>query len=112
ALAEGARAGLFPTVGANASATRSRASSANASANTSNTNTTATRGANTNYSLGLNASWEIDLWCRVRRTVEAGHGKLEASAGDLEAARLLSQAQLAQPYFQLRILDAQRQLLN
>lgn len=112
ALADVARAGYFPTIGASASAQRSRASSAN----TSNTNTAAnvgnTRSANTNYSLGLNASWEPDLWGRVRRSVESGQANLQASAADLEAARLLSHAQLAQTYFQLRILDAQRRLLD
>ena len=44
--------------------------------------------------------------------MEAGEASLQASAGDLEAARLLSQAQLAQAYFQLRVLDAQKQLLD
>ncbi len=57
-------------------------------------------------------SWEPDLWGRVRRTVEANRASAQASAADLQAARLSAQAQLAQNYLQLRVLDAQQQLLE
>src|SRR6058998_2012096 len=86
ALAAQSRAALFPTLDANASITRSRSSA----------------GA---VSVALNPSWEIDLWGRLRRA-------LEASAADLAAARLSAQAELASSYFQLRVLDAQKQLLD
>jgi NodT family efflux transporter outer membrane factor (OMF) lipoprotein len=64
------------------------------------------------YSLPVSASWEADLWGRVRRAVEGTEASLQASAGDVEAARLLAQTQLVQNYFQLRILDAQKRLLD
>jgi NodT family efflux transporter outer membrane factor (OMF) lipoprotein len=59
-----------------------------------------------------NVSWELDLWGRVRRTVEASRATAQASAADLEALRLSIKAALAQDYFQLRSFDAQKQLLD
>jgi len=49
---------------------------------------------------------------RVRRTVEASKASAQATAADLESTRLLVQAELAQDYFQLRVLDGQKQLLD
>jgi len=48
----------------------------------------------------------------VRRSVEAGEAGWQASAADLEAARLSARAALAQNYFALRVDDATRQLLE
>ncbi|MEA5114488.1 MAG: efflux transporter outer membrane subunit [Geobacteraceae bacterium] len=105
ALAQAARAGYFPTLTAGASATRSRTSG--------NLSSTTRSGATlTDYFLGLNLSWELDVWGKVRRTVEAGRASAQASAADLEALRLSTQAQLAQDYFQLRTFDAQKKLLD
>jgi NodT family efflux transporter outer membrane factor (OMF) lipoprotein len=105
AVADQARAGLFPTVTANASAVRSKAPSL------SNQPNFAT-GAVNNYNAGLNASWELDLWGRVRRSVEAGEANWQASAAQLEAARLSARATLAQNYFALRVADTTRRLLE
>jgi NodT family efflux transporter outer membrane factor (OMF) lipoprotein len=105
AVADQARAGLFPTVSASGSATRSKAPSL------SNQPNFAT-GAVNNYNLGLNASWELDLWGRVRRSVEAGEANWQASAAQLEAARLSARATLAQQYFALRVADSTRRLLE
>ena len=58
------------------------------------------------------ASWEPDIWGKVRRTVEANQAGAQASAADLESIRLSSQALLAQNYFQLSALDAQKALLD
>jgi NodT family efflux transporter outer membrane factor (OMF) lipoprotein len=66
----------------------------------------------TDYNLPLQVSWELDLWGRIRRNVESNQAAAEASAADLEAARLSAQADLAQAYYQLRALDAQKQLLD
>ncbi|MBF0516508.1 MAG: efflux transporter outer membrane subunit, partial [Nitrospirae bacterium] len=66
----------------------------------------------TNYSVSAALSWELDLWGKVRRTIEANQAGAEASLADLEALRLSSQAELAGDYFALRALDAQKQLLN
>ena len=105
ALAQAAHAGYFPTLTAGASATRSRTSGNLGS-------TTRSGGSFTDYFLGLDLSWELDVWGKVRRTVEAGRASAQASAADLEALRLSTQAQLAQDYFQLATLDAQKQLLD
>ncbi|MBF0553340.1 MAG: efflux transporter outer membrane subunit [Nitrospirae bacterium] len=67
---------------------------------------------NTNYSLSATMSWELDIWGKLRRTIEAYKAGAEASFADLEALRLSTQAELAQDYFQLRALDSQRQILN
>jgi len=55
---------------------------------------------------GVGVSWELDLWGRVRRDVEAHRATAEASAADLAAATLSMQAQVAQAYFALRADDA------
>ena len=62
--------------------------------------------------MALDVSWELDVWGRIRRTVESNQAGAQASAGDLENARLSFQAALAQDYFLLRELDAQKQLLT
>ncbi len=105
ALTEQARAGLFPTVGAGTSVIRSKSPSL------SNQPSFAT-GAVNNYNLNLNASWELDLWGKVRRAIEAGEANWQASAADLESARLSAQASVAQNYLALRVVDVQRRVLE
>jgi NodT family efflux transporter outer membrane factor (OMF) lipoprotein len=128
ALVQSARAGYFPTIGANLSSTRSSAggrggqnsqtmtttTTANGTTNaiTNGTTTAGQAGSTTSNTLTLDASWEIDLWGRVQRTVEAQRAGALASAGDLEATRLSAQAQLAQTYFALRFIDSQADLLQ
>jgi NodT family efflux transporter outer membrane factor (OMF) lipoprotein len=92
-----ARAGFFPSVGVGASATRSRAANAPSI---------------TTYGASADLRWEIDLWGRVRRTVEAAQAGAQASQSDLDAVRLSLQASLAQNYFLLRVTDVQRDLYN
>jgi NodT family efflux transporter outer membrane factor (OMF) lipoprotein len=90
-----ARAGLYPTVDANVSATRARQGRAETT---------------TLYSLGVPVDWELDLWGKIRRTVEASQDSAEASAADLAATRLSLEAQLAQAYFALRVADRSKRL--
>jgi len=66
----------------------------------------------TNYSFPFDASWEPDLWGRVRNTVKANTFSGQASVADLENVRLSAQAELAADYFQLRAQDALKQLLD
>ncbi len=66
----------------------------------------------TNQNVGIVAAWELDLWGRIRRNVEANTAAAESTAGELAAARLSLQAQLAQNYFLLRVQDAEIRLLQ
>jgi NodT family efflux transporter outer membrane factor (OMF) lipoprotein len=109
ALVQAARSAYFPTVTVGASYTRSQAS-ANVPGVTGTTGTSSK--PTSNYMLVGDVSWELDLWGRVRRTVEASKAAAQASAADLESTRLLVQAELAQDYFLLRVLDGQKQLLD
>jgi NodT family efflux transporter outer membrane factor (OMF) lipoprotein len=109
ALTQSARAALFPLVSANVAATRS--GSGRASSNNPG-NTVQLGGVHNNYNVELDVSWEVDLWGRVRRTIEASEASAQASFADLESAKLSAQAQLAEDYFLLRVEDAQIRLLN
>lgn len=104
AAAQGARSAFFPTLGLNVSTTRGSASSSQ--------NITTNTSASTVNSATLDASWELDVWGRIRREVEAGDASAQASAADLAAALLSAQAELAQDYFQLRVSDAQQELFD
>ncbi|MDE2147486.1 MAG: efflux transporter outer membrane subunit [Burkholderiales bacterium] len=62
--------------------------------------------------LGLAASWEPDLWGRLRAGVSGAQAGAQASAADLAAARLSAQAALASNYFSLREADHELDLLT
>jgi NodT family efflux transporter outer membrane factor (OMF) lipoprotein len=62
--------------------------------------------------LGGTASWEPDLWGRIRRTVEAARSNAQGSAADVASVDLILHAELAQDYFELRGLDSQSRLLK
>ena len=109
-LVDQARAGLFPTVGVGASATRGGNGSGASNANSLN----GLGGASVrnSFSASVDASWEVDLWGRVRRAVEASEANAAAGAADLESARLSIQGQLAIAYFSLRVVDSAQRLLD
>lgn len=100
------RSAQFPTVTAGMSATRNKLSRNRPNGNLSTTTTF------TDLQLPVDASYEVDLWGRVRKTVEAARANAQASAADLENVSLGLHAELASDYFQLRALDAETQLLN
>ena len=117
ALVSAARANYFPTLGVSASATRSGRYSSSGSIVSGGTVIGGSGGNSgnshsTSYSLPFTASWEPDLWGRVRRTVEQQSANAQASAATLESTRLSLHAQLAQDYFQLRMIDEQKRLLD
>jgi len=99
AAAQLARAGFWPTLGASATLGRARAQSSGRLV-TADSST-----------LTLDASWEPDIWGKVQRSVETSEAAAQASAADLAAARLSIQAELVQDYLQLRVVDAQKDLL-
>lgn len=102
-----ARAEYYPQVSADPSLTRER-TSANAPVHG-----TVASNAYTfdNYSVPLDANWELDLWGRVRREVQSARANFVASADDLESARLSLQAEVASDYFSLRELDEERRVI-
>ena len=108
ALVNVARADYFPQISANPSYTRQRVS-ANQSAGAGSSSSGFT--FNT-YSVPIEGTWELDLWGRVRRSVENARANLSASADDLESTKLSIQAEVATDYFTLRSLDAQQQVLE
>jgi outer membrane protein, multidrug efflux system len=64
------------------------------------------------FSLPFSVSYEVDLFGRRRRSIEAAQASYQASAADLENVRLLTTAELAGDYFSLRQLDKQIGLLT
>jgi len=100
-----ARAPLFPTLDANASVIRSRSPVGVTGGLTAGRIVT-------QRTAQLSSTWEVDLWGQIRRQVESAEASLDASGGDVANARLSLQAQLATSYFQLRVLDVQKQRLD
>ena len=100
-----ARAATLPVVNLGASATRSRTSQ-NA------TRHLAGSPLSDDFNLGLNLSYEVDLWGRVRNAVQAGDARLQASAADLAALQLSTRAELASDYFALRGLERTQLVLE
>ena len=108
---QSARSGFFPTVGSNASIERSGSGGGSASGSGGGSGSFG-GGASNSYSLSGSVSWEVDLWGRVRRTVEAGQAALDASVADIGDVRLSMQSALAQTYFTLRVTDAEISLME
>lgn len=116
ALMDQTRAGLFPTLSANASSTRSQSGASSVQSSS----TTDTGGGNSGGSgrivtsdrVALNASWELDVWGGIRRGIEANRATAQASAADVQSALLSAQAALVQAYLQLRVNEAQTRLLQ
>ncbi|MFS2225462.1 efflux transporter outer membrane subunit [Pantoea sp. B65] len=100
ALAAESRADLLPTVTGTASSTRSGSSSTSSSGSVQ-------QSVSNSHSLQASASWELDLWGKLRRTLEENRASADASAAELANITLSAQSTLAQDYFQLRVMDQQ-----
>ena len=98
ALVAEQRASLFPRVGLDLGASRRGGGGGTASSSSEQ--------------IGIGGSWELDVWGRLGRAVDAARSGELASASDLAAARLSAQGELAANYFALRGLDVQRSLLD
>ena len=98
------RAALLPNLAVNGSTTRSRTAR--------DLSSTGAAAYGNLYSLPLDLGYEIDLWGRVRRSVEAAGASAEKSAADYAGVLLSLQAEVARNYFALRTLDNEIALLE
>jgi len=114
AVVREARSQYFPTLSVAPSFNRSRTSGNlnTAPVNTSGTGTAAKQLQSTVYSLPLEASWEPDLWGKVRNTVRQTQYAAQVSAADLENERLTEQASLAEFFFEIRGQDQLQKIFD
>ena len=107
ALVREAQAALFPTVTASYTATHTHTGSGAGGFGG------AGGGGNvTIFTPQLASTWDLDVWGKVRRQIESNSSAAQASAADLDNAKLSAQAQLALAYFNLRAADSLRDLLE
>jgi multidrug efflux system outer membrane protein len=99
------RADLFPQVGANAAAGRQRFTE-----ETGNTNPPGTNFTLSNYSATLGATWELDVWGRIRRATEAARADLVGTEEGRRAVILSLVGSVAGSYVNLRDLDRQLEI--
>jgi NodT family efflux transporter outer membrane factor (OMF) lipoprotein len=110
-----ARSQLYPTIGITPAYQRSRSSAT--IGNFSNSPNTGSGGSgsgsqSTTYTLPLGASWEPDLWGKIRNTIRESQYNAQLSAADLENERLTEQASLAVFFFELRGQDALQKIFD
>ena len=115
ALVRGARAAFYPSLSGSAGVTRAGQGGGDSTLSTSEG--FAVSGSNAasiskSYDLSLNTAWELDIWGKLRRSLESSRAGFAASAADLAALKLSLQAELVQNYLQLRVLDDQQRLLD
>jgi NodT family efflux transporter outer membrane factor (OMF) lipoprotein len=95
-----ARASLYPTVSASPSIVNERSVA------------TSPPVTLTAYDLPVDVSYQADIWGSIRRSIRGSEEAAQASAAQLENARLSYQAELAQDYFELRGADGEKELLD
>ena len=111
AAVSSSRAAQLPTLGTTGSGTRALTGGGTYSS-TNGENVARSGSINNTFSLGLSASWELDLWGKLSGAVDANRATAQATSDDLAAARLSAQASVAQTYFSLRAAEAQMQFLQ
>ncbi len=110
ALTAEARSEYFPVISGQATAERSKRGGV-VSVSGDNLASPGSTTSNT-FNGQLGATWAVDLWGRIRRTVEENREAAQSAAADIASARLSAQTELAVDYFSLRVNDAQKVLLD
>lgn len=105
ALVRQARAGFFPNVGYQGTIGRGRNAVLGQATPAQGQMSTSVLGA-------INASWEIDLWGRVRRLDEAAQAQLLGTEAATRAVGVLLVAEVAAGYYQLRSLDTRHAIAS
>lgn len=112
------RAQLYPTLSGSLSFNRQSSGRGSRSSGTivnygSNTSSgVASNSTENTYGMGPTASWDLDLWGKIRRQIQAQVTETQATAADLANAKLSYQAQLATAYFNMRYQDSLYDLLQ
>jgi NodT family efflux transporter outer membrane factor (OMF) lipoprotein len=118
AIIREAQSSLFPVATAAYNATSTRTGSLATSGNSSSSSSSAfgfgPRGTtySTSYTAPINGTWDLDVWGKIRRQIESNTAAAQASAADLDNAKLSAQAALATAYFNLRAADSLIDLLS
>ncbi len=103
-----ARSFLFPTIGAGASVSRTR----EAQDRPNNGNTNGLAATYTDIPVALTLGYEVDVWGKIRRSLESARALQQASADDLRFVKLSMEASTAIDYYSLRENDAEEQVLQ
>ena len=106
ATVDQADAALFPVIGVNGGFTRAKGSTVDPLSG----NRVSSVG--NEITAGATASWSLDVWGKLRRTIEAAQATADSSGDQLAAARLTAQSALASNYFSLRGADELKRLLD
>jgi NodT family efflux transporter outer membrane factor (OMF) lipoprotein len=109
ALARVATAGQFPQLNVDVAGQRQRISGNRPLLGSSAATFPITQN---NFAVPFSLNYEVDLFGRVRRNVEAANASLQATAADLQNVQLVLTAELAADYFSLRELDSESNVLN
>ncbi len=104
ALGRVSKAELFPNIGANGSYAKSRASE--------NGSSVPLKLETEDFNTSVDFSYELDVWGRIRRNVEAANADTAAAAADLQVVLLTLTADVARNYQSLRSLDRERAIVE
>jgi NodT family efflux transporter outer membrane factor (OMF) lipoprotein len=104
-----AQAALFPTATVAYGVIRTRTGPLVGTGSSGGLGTTSYK---TTYTAPISGTWDIDVWGKIRRQIESNTAAAQASAADLDNAKLSAQAQLATAYFNLRAADSLIDLLR
>jgi NodT family efflux transporter outer membrane factor (OMF) lipoprotein len=107
-----AQAALFPTATAGYGVTRTRTGSLAGTTGGSAVGVGLGTRYTTQYNAPISGTWDLDVWGKIRRQIESNTAAAQASAADLDNAKLSAQAQLATAYFNLRAADSLSALLE